>query len=424
MSAIPVVTAILALLLLRVPIAFAILGPCLAYTALTGQSTGLALRTAAREIDSFPLLAVPLFILVGVVAEHTGIADRIFGFAQVLFGRVRAGLGYVNIGVSVGFSWMSGSALADVAGVGKMTVPAMTSRGYSRRFSLGLTAASSLIGPVMPPSIPAIVYASVAAVSTAALFAAAVVPALLIAAGLAAAVFVWGRRQDHLAGRRPEPGEARRAAVRVIGPLGAPALLLGGILSGLFTPTEAAAVGVAYVLVLGFCYRRLDLRALWRIAVETATTAASIALILAASGLLGWVLARERVPQDLASFLLGLTDSPLLFLLLVNVALIAVGMVLEPVAALVIAVPVLLPVAVQFGVDPVHFGVIVIVNLMIGLLTPPIGGVLYVLGAATRTPMQEVFRGTAPFLLPLLAVLVLLTAAPDLVLFLPRLLGL
>lgn len=424
MSAALVVTGILVLLVLRVPVAFAILGPTLLYMVVTDQSTGLSLRTAAQEVNSFPLLAVPLFVLLGVVANRTGIADRIFAFAQVLFGRVRASLGYVNIGVSVGFSWISGTALADVAGMGKMLVPAMTSRGYPRRFALGLTASSSLISPVMPPSIPAIVYASVAAVSTAALFAAAVVPALLIAGGLALYVFVWSRKQPQLAGRRSAPGEFRSAALRVIGPLGAPVLLLGGILSGLFTPTEAAAVGVAYVLVLGFCYRRLTLRSLWGIAVETATTAASITLILAASGLLGWVLARERVPQDIASFLLGFTDSPVVFLLLVNVALILIGTILEPIAALVITVPVLLPIAVQFGVDPVHFGVIAIVNLMIGLLTPPIGGVLFVLGSATRTPMHEVFRGTAPFLIPLLAVLGLLTVAPELVLFLPGRLGL
>jgi tripartite ATP-independent transporter DctM subunit len=424
MSAALVITGILVLLLLRVPVAFAILGPTLLYMLATDQSTGLSLRTAAQEVNSFPLLAVPLFVLLGVVANRTGIADRIFAFAEVLFCRVRASLGYVNIGVSVGFSWISGTALADVAGMGKMLVPAMTSRGYPRRFALGLTASSSLISPVMPPSIPAIVYASVAAVSTAALFAAAVVPAFLIASGLALYVFVWSRKQPQLAGRRSEPGEFRTAALRVIGPLGAPVLLLGGILSGLFTPTEAAAVGVAYVLALGFCYRRLTPRSLWGIAVETATTAASITLILAASGLLGWVLARERVPQDIASFLLGFTDSPVVFLLLVNVALILIGTILEPIAALVITVPVLLPIAAQFGVDPVHFGVITIVNLMIGLLTPPIGGVLFVLGSATRTPMHEVFRGTAPFLVPLLAVLVLLTVAPEIVLFLPGQLGL
>ncbi|MDT0331231.1 TRAP transporter large permease [Nocardiopsis lambiniae] len=424
MSATLVILGILLLLVLRVPVAFAILGPCLLYMSLTDQSTGLSLRTAAQEVNSFPLLAVPLFILLGVVANHTGIADRIFAFAQVLLGRVRASLGYVNIGVSLGFSWISGAAMADVAGMGKMMVPAMTQRGYPRRFTLGLTASSSLISPVMPPSIPAIVYASVAAVSTAALFAAAVVPALLVAGGLALYVFVWSRRQPQLAGRRSEPGELRRASLRVIGPLGAPVILLGGILSGLFTPTEAAAVGVAYVVVLGLCYRRLGLRSLWGITVETATTAASIALILAASGLLGWVLARERVPQDIASFLLGFTDSPVVFLIMVNVALIVIGALLEPMAALVITVPVLLPIAVQFGVDPVHFGVIVILNLMIGLLTPPIGGVLFVLGSATRTPMHEVFRGTAPFLIPIVAVLVLLTLAPDLVLFLPGLLGL
>src|SRR5699024_5460345 len=236
---------------------------------------------------------------------------------------------------------------------------------------------------------------------------------------LALYVFLWSRKQPQLAGRPSRPGEFRTAALRVIGPLGAPVLLLGGILSGLFTPTEAAAVGVAYVVVLGFCYRRLTLGSLWGIAVETATTAAAIALILAASGLLGWVLARERVPQDIASFMLGFTDNPAVFLFLVSAVLLLIGSVLEPIAALVITVPVLLPIASQFGVNPVHFGVIVIINLMLGLLTPPIGGVLFVLGSATRNPMHEVFRGTAPFLLPLLAVLVLLILAPQLVLFLP-----
>ncbi|GHC94514.1 ABC transporter permease [Nocardiopsis terrae] len=415
---------IIVLLALRVPIAFAILAPCLVYMVTTDQSNGLALRTAAQEINSFPLLAVPLFILVGVAANHTGIADRIFAFAQVLLGRLRASLGYVNIGVSVGFSWVSGSALADVAGMSKMQVPAMTSRGYPRRFALGLTAASSLISPIMPPSIPAIVYASVAAVSTAALFAAALVPALLIAAGLVVAVYLWGRKHPELAGERSTLAEARTAAVRVLGPLGAPVILLGGILGGYFTPTEAAAVGAAYVLLLGFVYRELNLGKLRRIVVETATTAASIAIVLAASGLLGWILARERVPHDIADFLLGFTDNPIVFLIVVNVVLILIGTILEPVAALMITVPVLLPIAVQFGVDPVHFGVIVIVNLMIGLLTPPIGGVLFVLGSATRTPMYEVFRGTTPFLVPLLLTLVVLTIAPDLVLFLPRYLGL
>lgn len=424
MSAGLVILGIVVLLALRVPIAFAILGPSLAYMLLTDQSTGLSLRTATQEINSFPLLAIPLFIMVGVAANHTGIADRIFGFAQVLLGRLRGSIGYVNIGVSVGFSWVSGTALADVAGMGKMVVPAMTDRGYPKRFALGLTAASSLISPIMPPSIPAIVYASVAAVSTAALFAAAVVPAFLVAGGLTLAVYLWARKRPDLRGERATAAEVRTAVLRVLGPLGAPVILLGGILSGVFTPTEAAAVGAAYVLLLGFLYRRLDPRTLWRIVVETATTAASIAIVLAASGLLGWILARERVPQDIASYLLGLTDNPIVFLLLVNLVLILLGTVLEPIAALMITVPVLLPVAVQFGVDPVHFGIIVIVNLMIGLLTPPIGGVLFVLGSATRSPMHEVFRGTAPFLVPLLLVLALLTFVPDLVLFLPRYLGL
>lgn len=416
--------AIVALLALRVPVAFALLGPCLTYVTLNGQSLGLSTREVVGALDSFPLLAVPLFILVGVIANHVGLADRLFEFALSVLGRIRGSLGYVNIGVSLGFSWMSGSALADAAGLGKVEVPAMVRNGYSKRFSVGITAASSLIGPVMPPSIPAVIYASIAAVSTGALFAASVVPAFLMAAGLAVSVFVWARRQTTLAAHPFDRHRFRTAAVRVIGPLLAPVIILGGILGGLFTPTEAAAVGAAYVLLLGFAYREVRFRDLGRILVDTAATTASITLILGASGLLAWILAREQVPRAVADAMLGATDNQVVFLLLVNVLLIFLGAVLEGTSVLVITVPILLPIAVQFGVDPLHFGVIAIINLMIGLLTPPIGAVLYVLSPVTGTPVHEVFRGTAPFLIPLVAVLLLVTFVPSVVTFLPALLGL
>jgi tripartite ATP-independent transporter DctM subunit len=424
MTLILLAAAIIALLALRVPVAFALLGPCLGYVVLTGNTSGLSLRLATQAVDSFPLLAVPLFILVGMIANSAGIAERIFDFFQALVGRFRASLGYVNIGVSLGFSWMSGSALADAAGLGKVEVPAMVRAGYDKRFSVGVTAASSLIGPVMPPSIPAIIYASIAAVSTGALFAASVVPAFLMAAGLAVVVFVWGRRHPELQGQAFDLAALGHATVRVLGPLGAPVIILGGILGGYFTPTEAAAVGAAYMLVLGFAYRTLSLPAVGRILRATAATTAQIALILAASGLLGWVLAREQVPFKVAGFLLDLTDSQLAFLLLANLLLILLGTTLEPTSALVITVPILLPIAVQFGVDPVHFGVIAILNLMIGLLTPPIGAVLYVLSSVTDVSVDEVFRGTLPFLVPLLAVLALVTFVPSAVMFLPNTLGL
>ncbi|WP_026453099.1 TRAP transporter large permease [Saccharomonospora iraqiensis] len=416
--------AIIALLVLRVPVAFALLGPCLTYVTLNGQSVGLSMREVTGAIDSFPLLAVPLFILVGVVANHAGIADRLFDFAQALVGRVRGSLGYVNIGVSLGFSWMSGSALADAAGLGKVEVPAMVRKGYPKRFAVGITAASSLIGPVMPPSIPAVVYASIAAVSTGALFAASVVPAFLLASGLALAVFVWARRQPNLEAEPFEWARLRAATLRVIAPLLAPVIILGGILGGFFTPTEAAAVGAAYVLALGFATGTVRPRDLGAILRDTAATTASITLILGASGLLAWILAREQVPGAVAEFMLGLTDNQVVFLLLVNVLLILLGAVLEGTSVLMITVPILLPIAVQFGVDPLHFGVLTIVNLMIGLLTPPIGAVLYVLSPVTKLPVHEVFRGTAPFLVPLVAVLLLITFVPSVVTFLPTVLGL
>ncbi|EHR53079.1 TRAP transporter, DctM subunit [Saccharomonospora marina XMU15] len=415
---------IIVLLALRVPVAFALLGPCITYVTMNGQSLGLSMREVTGAIDSFPLLAVPLFILVGVIANHAGIADRLFDFALSVIGRVKGSLGYVNIGVSLGFSWMSGSALADAAGLGKVEVPAMVRKGYSKRFSVGITAASSLIGPVMPPSIPAVVYASIAAVSTGALFAASVVPAFLMAAGLAVAVFVWARRQSELQAQPFDWERLRKATLRVLGPMLTPVIILGGILGGLFTPTEAAAVGAAYVLLLGVAYRRIRVRDLGAILRDTAATTASITLILGASGLLAWILAREQVPAAVAESLLGFTDSQLVFLLLINALLIFLGAVLEGTSVLVITVPILLPIAVEFGVDPLHFGVITIINLMIGLLTPPIGAVLYVLSPVTKLPVHEVFRGTAPFLIPLFAVLMLVTFVPATVTFLPAALGL
>ncbi|AXK32485.1 TRAP transporter large permease [Streptomyces armeniacus] len=416
--------SIAVLLLLRVPVAFALLGPSLTYVTMNGYSLGLSTRQVVDSIDSFPLLAVPLFILVGVVANRSGIADRIFDFALAAIGRVRGSLGYVNIGVSLGFSWMSGSALADAAGLGKVEVPAMVRRGYPKRFAVGITAASSLIGPVMPPSIPAVVYAGIAGVSTGALFAASVAPAFLLAAGLAVMVYVLVRRQPGIQDQPFEWQRLRAATLRVLAPLGAPVIILGGILGGVFTPTEAAAVGAAYVLALGFADRRLRLRDLPSIARETASTTASIMLIIGASGLLGWILARERVPQSVADAFLSVTDSPVVFLLLVNLLLIVLGAVLEGISVLVIAVPILLPIAEEFGIDPMHFGVVVIVNLMIGLLTPPIGAVLYVMSPVSGLPVHEVFRGTAPFLIPLTAVLLLVTFVPSTATFLPALLGL
>ncbi len=412
------------LLALRVPVAFALLLPCLVYvTGAEDISLGVALQRTVAALNSFPLLAVPLFIMTGYLSNRAGLTDRLFRFLMSLLGRVPGSLGYVNVGSSVMFSWMSGAAIADAAGLGSVLVPAMRQRGYDERFALGLTGASSMIGPIMPPSIPAIIYAVTAGVSVGALFSAGILPALVLAAVLCVYVFFHARRHDPERGVPADGQPFLDVAVGALPVLGAPVILLGGILGGVFTPTEAAAAAAVYVILLGVCYRSLSPRGLYEVLLRTARTTGSIMLIVSAAGLFGWVLAREQGPQFVADSLLSLTDNPYLFLLMVNVALLLIGMLLEPVAALLITVPVLMPVALQYGVDPLHLGVVMILNLVIGLLTPPVGLVLYVLSSVTGVPFQRVVQGTLPFLVPLVIALVMVTFVPAVSLWLPRQLG-
>ncbi|HYI22042.1 MAG TPA: TRAP transporter large permease [Candidatus Limnocylindrales bacterium] len=416
--------AILLLFLLRVPMAFAIIGPSILYLVTHDYSLGLAVRLVIGGINSWPLLAVPLFILVGIIATRTEMADRLYDFAVLLLGGLRAGLAYVNIGVSLGFSWMSGAALADAAGIGAIEVGHMRKKGYPAEFSVGLSASSALISPIMPPSIPAVVFASVALVSTGALFAAAIIPAILMTVALAITVWFWARRRSGLVGEPRDWSAVRRAFVRALPPMGAPVLILGGILGGWFTPTEAAGIGALYMLLLALAYRTVHMRQMALIFRDTASITAQIMLIIGASALLSWILAREQVPQNVAEALLGFTDNPLVFLLLINILLLILGMILEPTSALLIITPILLPVAVEFGIDPLQFGSIVIFNLMLGLLTPPMGGVAFVLSSVTGIPVERVFKGVAYFLPALLVALALITYVPALTLWLPEFLGL
>jgi tripartite ATP-independent transporter DctM subunit len=416
--------AIVVLFLLRVPMAFAILGPSIVYFLAEGYTTHLAVRLVMQGIDSWPLLAVPLFILVGIAATRTEIADRLYDAAVLLLGPLRAGLAYVNIAVSLGFSWMSGAALADAAGLGSIEVNHMRKKGYPAEFSVGLSASSALISPIMPPSIPAIVFASVAAVSTGALFAAAVVPAAIMTVAMVVVVFVWSRRRPDLVGEPYSRSAVRRAVVRAIPPMGAPVIILGGILGGFFTPTEAAGVGALYMLLLALSYRTLRLKEVAIIFRDTAAITAQIMLIIGASALLSWILAREQVPQKVAESLVSLTDNPFVFLILINVLLLFLGMLLEPTSALIITTPILLPVAVSFGIDPLQLGSILIFNLMIGLMTPPMGGVIFVLSSVTGLPLERVFKGAAYFLPAMVIVLLLITYVPAVTLWLPRAIGL
>lgn len=416
--------AIALLLLLRVPVAFAFLGPSMVYMAIEGQSLGMALRHVSNAAASFPLLAVPLFVLLGTLANHAGIAERMFRFALAALARVRGNLGYVAVGTSVGFSWMSGSAVADAAALGKVQIPAMLRNGYSRRFATGVSASSALIAPVMPPSIPAVIFAGLAAVSTGALFAASVIPALLMALGLCIVVYILVRRDPNIRRGEFSWAEVKASSKGIILPFFAPIIILGGILGGFFTPTEAAAVAVVYILFVGLVQRSLDWRGFLTALKEAVTTSASILLIVASASLLGYILARERLPQMLTELVFSITSSPTVFLILAVIMMLILGTVIDATAILVLVVPILMPISAQFGVDPIVLGVVMIISLMIGLLTPPVGTVLFVTSAVSKSTIGQVFRGTLPFIVPFLIIVLLAVFFPDAVLWLPGVLGL
>ncbi|MGJ0203408.1 TRAP transporter large permease [Leucobacter sp. gxy201] len=412
------------LLVFRVPVAFAFLGPSLVYMLLMGQSAGQALRLVTNASSSFPLLAVPLFILLGSLANHAGIADSLFRFAMAALARVRGNLGYVAIGTSVGFSWMSGSAVADAAALGKVQIPAMIRAGYGRRFATGVSASSSLIAPVMPPSIPAVIYAGLAAVSTGALFAASVIPALAMALGLCIVVWILVKRNPAIKAGRVDRAEVIASFKQVILPLIAPFIILGGILGGFFTPTEAAAVGVVYILLVALVQRSLPWKGLLQALKETVLTTGAIMIIVASASLLGYILARERLPQILTEAMLSVSDNPSVFLLMCMVICLILGTVIDATAILVLIVPILLPIAERYDVDPIVLGVVLIISLMIGLLTPPVGTVLFVTAAVSKTRIGEVFRGCLPFIVPSLVVALLCMLLPAAVMWLPNVLGL
>lgn len=408
------------LILARVPVAFSLIIPSLLYIAFdSGADLSIAVQQLMNGANSFALLAVPMFILLGNLANASGLTDKMFDFASTALRNVRGGLGYVNVTTSMGFSLVSGAAISDAAAMGKILVPQMVRRGYDKHFTLGLTASSSLIAPMVPPSIPAVIYSVTAGISVSAMFIAGVIPAAILACLLLGYVYIATRKMG-LDGR--DAGERigfRGIAVlflKVLPAFGAPVIVLGGILTGFFTPTEASAAGVVYMILLGLVFRSLKWPG-FKDAIRNATvTSASIMFIVAGAGLFGWMLARERVPQMLAESVLSLTESPALFLLLLNILLLVVGAILEPTAAILIMVPVLAPMASMYGLDPVHMGVVTVFNLMIGLLTPPVGMVLFVLNGVTGYSVKDVIRGIVPFYAIMIIVLFCISYIPLLLL--------
>ena len=404
------------------PVVMAILIPSVLYVLLGNIPIELIGQRMSYALDSFPLVAVPIFIFVGNLMNQAGITERIFKFADTLVGRVPGGLGQVNVVSSLIFSGMSGAALADVGGLGKIEVKAMAERGFDRGFAGALTGASAVVGPIFPPSIPLIIYGSVTSVSIVQLLLAGIIPAIMCVILLMITVAILAYRNDFpRSDRWPTLRQLGADFVPALPALMTPVLLVAGMLLGYFTPTEAAAVTVVYVLLIsGLVYRTLTVEHLLSSAYETVKSSSAILIIVAAASIFGWILAIEQIPQMAARWLLTVSTDPLMLLLVVNVLLLIVGMFLDSTTATLLVVPIIAQPLHMAGVDPVHLGIVTIFNLMLGLLTPPMGLALFLLSDITRVSMRQILIKMMPLYVPLVLTLVILTVFPEVSLWLPK----
>ncbi len=415
---------LLILFAVNVPVAFA-----MALAALTfflqggGPPMGIFVQRLVAATDSYPLLAVPFFILVGTIMNHAGITRRLLVLAEALVGHWRGGLAHANVALSTMMGGLSASANADAAMQAKMLGPEMVARGYQPAFVAAITACSAVVTPIIPPGIGLIIYGFLADVSIGRLFIGGIVPGLMICAALMIATAFIAKRRDYQPVRDGfVSGKELWAAFKDAGfALTIPLFILVGIRFGIFTPTEAGAMTVVYAALVGvFAHRELKLRDVPAILLETVLATSTVMLIICAAGAFGFYMAWERIPPQLAAFLATLTSDPLLLLLLINLMLLGIGMLLEGTAALILLAPILVPVVAKLGIDPVHFGLVMVVNLTIGAVTPPVGTLMYTTTTILKTSLAAFTRESWPFVLALLAVLALITYVPALVLFLPR----
>ncbi|MBO6520229.1 MAG: TRAP transporter large permease [Rhodospirillales bacterium] len=422
MIAVLFISALL-LMLMGAPVAVALGGGSLIFVMISGQVPDLVvLHRMVGGVDSFPLLAVPFFILAGNLMNSSGITNRIFEFAKAVVGWLPGGLGHVNVGASVVFAGMSGAAVADAGGLGSIEIKAMKDAGYDTEFSVGITAASSTIGPIIPPSLPMVIYGVLASASVGKLFAAGFIPGLLMAVALMIMIAFIARKRRYPVDAAFRFGNLAVRTKEAFLSLMTPVIVAGGIISGILTPTEAAIAAAAYALFLGlFVYRSLNLKRLMWVSVRSIETTAVVLFVVAAASIFAWILTSNNVAVTLSNYMLHLTDSKAMLTLIILALLLVVGCFMETIAAMIILVPVLLPVAVQFGFDPTHFGVIMVLTLMISLLTPPVGVVLYVLSSISGLTFERCVAATMPFLVPLIAVLLLVAFVPQISLWLPNL---
>lgn len=404
------------------PVVVAILVPSAAYILMNDVPIELIGQRMAYALDSFPLVAVPVFIFVGNLMNQAGVTERIFKFADTFVGRAPGGLAQVNIFSSLIFSGMSGAALADIGGLGRIEIKAMVARGFRRDFSAAVTCTSAIVGPIFPPSIPLIIYGSVTSVSIMQLLLAGIVPALICVALMMITVAILAVRRGYpRAARWSTPREIWRDLVPAVPALMAPVLLVAGMLLGIFTPTEAASITVVYViLITAFVYRTLTWQHLLYAAYETLKNTSAILVIVSVAALFGWVMAIEQIPQMFAKELLSFSRDPLVLLLIVNVVLLIVGMFLDSTTATLLVVPIIAVPLHAAGVDPVHLGIVTIFNLMVGLFTPPMGLALFLVSDIARVSMRSLLWQMMPFYIPLFATLAIITLLPELSLWLPK----
>ncbi|HLX23203.1 MAG TPA: TRAP transporter large permease [Usitatibacter sp.] len=449
------------------PVAIAMAGASLVYVMATGEPQFVVIHRMVGGLDSFPLLAVPFFILAGNLMNSAGITNRIYNFALALVGWMKGGLGHVNVVGSVIFAGMSGTAIADAAGLGTIEIKAMQDHGYSTEFSVGVTAASATLGPIIPPSLPFVIYALFANVSVGALFLAGILPGGVMAILMMLTVAFYAHKNKWGADVPFQKARVLRALgelaivlgwpaviwllvdddyggldaqwtvllglivlfvadwkikFQAVLPIMTPVLLIGGMTTGIFTATEGAIAACVWALFLGLVwYRTLKWKRLIKVSMDTIETTAAVLMIVAAASIFGWMLTATRTTELIANWVLSVTSTPSGFLLLANLLMLFVGCFLEPTAAITILVPILLPIVRKLGIDPVHFGLVMVLNLMIGLLHPPMGLVLFVLARVAKLSVERTTMAILPWLVPLLISLVIVTYIPSISLWLPNL---
>ncbi|GGG64950.1 C4-dicarboxylate ABC transporter permease [Salipiger pallidus] len=421
---------LLFLMLLGSPVIFAIGFAGLAYFFVApGMSSMLDIYAHKffTGMDVFIWLSIPLFIIAGEIMASIGMTDRLVNLSRLMVGKLRGGLAYVNVVGSMMFSGVSGSAMADISALGPVEIKMMEQDGYEKDFAAALTVSSAIQGPIIPPSIPLIMFSALTQTSVAALFLAGAVPGLLLGGAQMAVLFFMAKRKGFP--RNPIEGLNLRIAMRVIGnaffAIFMPLIIIGGIVGGIFTATEAASIAVAYGLLVGFvAYRNLTLKELWAILDRAARTSASVYLIVGFATIISWILANERIPSELQSLIVNMDLEPWMVLLMLNLFFLINGLWISDSVQLLLFAPLFTPLVASMGVDPVHFGVIMVVNVMIGLITPPYGMALYLGSSISGVPLIRIVRAAVPFMISNLVVLLLVTYVPAISLTLPRLFGL